>query len=351
MKSWRWILVGLCAILLSAPMAMTQPGPGGPPPGGFGGRGFGRGGGGRGGGRGGFNFDPGAMFDRFAQGKNVLKRTDLDERQQRWFDRVAQAAGVTNGELTRDQWIQGSQNQMRNWGGRGGGQQGGGGGGFDPAAAAERRFKQLDKNGDGFLSFDEMSDDLKAEKDKWDTDHNGMIDLNEYKAFFAARVQQMRTENGGGNAGAGGGPGGNNQGAGGNATPQETPAGPKEDPKPVVYHADNLPKELPPWFAQLDTDRDGQIGLYEWRAAGRPIQDFLSMDKNNDGFLTVEEVLAYVAEHPEAGQGNGPGGGGYGSNGFGGGNGRGNRGRGNGGGFGGRGGGFGGRGFGGAGGG
>jgi Ca2+-binding EF-hand superfamily protein len=337
MNSWRWLLAGLLGLLLSAPTAMAQPGQGGP--GGFRGRGFGGGGGG-GGGR---NFDPGAMFDRFAQGKNTVKRADLNERQQGFFDRVAQAAGVTNGELTRDQWIQGSQQMAANWGGgRGGGgrnRQGGpgGGGNFDPSAFAERRFKQLDKNGDGFLDFQEMPADLKAEKDKWDTDHNGLIDLNEYKAFVAARARQIQSEQGGPNGGQANGQGGNQNGGGG-ATPQETPAVPAEDPKPVVYHADNLPKELPAWFSQLDTDRDGQIGLYEWKAAGRSIDEFLKIDKNNDGFLTVEEVLAYVAANPGAAEGgdNGPGRGGYGGNGFGRGNGF--RGRGNGGGgFGGRG--------------
>jgi RNA polymerase sigma factor (sigma-70 family) len=80
--------------------------------------------------------------------------------------------------------------------------------------------------------------------------------------------------------------------------------------------------KLPAWFAQLDSDRDGQVGLYEWKAAGRSIDEFLKMDKNSDGFLTVEEVLAYQAEHgtPGSGNANGPGRGGYGRNGFRGGN-------------------------------
>jgi hypothetical protein len=240
---------------------------------------------------------------------------------QQMFDRVAGAAGATNGQLTRDQWIQGSE-QLRASGGGGGpsggqGQQPGGRNGgrmnFDPAAFAEMRFKQLDKNGDGFLSFDEMPDDLKAEKDKWDTDHNGLIDLTEYKAFVAARSEQMQSER----QAAGFTRGQRNQQGGApDAVPQDTPAAPAEDPKPVVYHADNLPANLPAWFSQLDTDRDGQVGLYEWKAAGRPIGEFLKMDRNSDGFLTVEEVLAYVADHPEAGGGNTPGGGGYAGAGF-----------------------------------
>jgi hypothetical protein len=60
--------------------------------------------------------------------------------------------------------------------------------------------------------------------------------------------------------------------------------------------SDNLPKELPPWFKQLDTNHDAQIGLYEWKVSGRPLSEFQAMDRNNDGFLTVEEVLAYEAK-------------------------------------------------------
>jgi hypothetical protein len=50
-----------------------------------------------------------------------------------------------------------------------------------------------------------------------------------------------------------------------------------------------LPKELPAWFAQLDTDRDAQVGLYE--CVARQVDEFIRLDQNNDGFLTVPEVL------------------------------------------------------------
>jgi EF hand len=96
---------------------------------------------------------------------------------------------------------------------------------------------------------------------------------------------------------------------GGDATPGASPPGasspgsdpvftpsppPEEEKRPVVYRAGNLPKELPPWFAQLDEDKDGQVGLYEWKKAGRPLNEFQAIDLNGDGFITVEEALRYT---------------------------------------------------------
>jgi Ca2+-binding EF-hand superfamily protein len=52
-----------------------------------------------------------------------------------------------------------------------------------------------------------------------------------------------------------------------------------------------LPKGLPPWFAALDTDRDGQVSLREWRQGGRSPDEFQAYDLNSDGFITADEVL------------------------------------------------------------
>jgi hypothetical protein len=67
-----------------------------------------------------------------------------------------------------------------------------------------------------------------------------------------------------------------------------------DETKPTVYRAGKLPKDIPAWFEQLDTDKDGQIGLYEWVNGNRSIDEFRAMDRNEDGFLTIDEVMAYV---------------------------------------------------------
>ena len=55
-----------------------------------------------------------------------------------------------------------------------------------------------------------------------------------------------------------------------------------------------IPKGVPAWFAELDTNKDGQVSLYEWRKAGRKTDDFLKYDLDGDGFITASEILRYL---------------------------------------------------------
>jgi len=359
MRTVHLFTMGLITLLLASTPGRTQ-GPGG----GYGGRGGGGGGygGGYGGGGGGGGFrgmDPNALFNQLSNGKDVINRSEItDPSQQAMFDRFAERMGVTNGQISRDQFstYMAQRTAMRGGGGGrfgggppqgmgtpggpatsgapggslssgtpgapngapGFGAPGGTGAAPTPGSAsanpgappganpgnnqdnyanwAEGMFRRLDQNGDGYLNNDEMSDDLRSERDKWDTDHNGLIDLNEFKAYFMARMQQRMAERAAGDSGQGMDP-----------TiilaPSEDTPTEDEDRKPVVFRAGKLPKNLPPWFQQLDTDQDGQVGLYEWRAGNRPIDEFQAMDRNNDGFLTAEEVLAYEAKNNKPGTG------------------------------------------------
>ena len=161
---------------------------------------------------------------------------------------------------------------------------------------AERMFQRMDANGDGLLNKDEMPESLRAEVEKWDTNKDGFIDLNEYKAYFRAVVQQRMAEGGGWNPGWQGG---------GMPEPGMAPIPQEEEPikKATVYRAGNLPKDIPSWFSQYDTDGDGQIGLYEWKATGESMEKFRQIDRNNDGFLTIDEVMRYDAEQKKNGGG------------------------------------------------
>jgi len=144
---------------------------------------------------------------------------------------------------------------------------------FDVNQMAEADFNLRDRNGDGFLNMDEMPEMLKADLSKWDSNRDNLINLDEYKVYFATVMQNRGSDYQPGNS---------------NAIIIE-----EEDieTRPVVFRAGKLPKELPNWFKQLDTDKDGQVALFEWRRAGKDLDEFAEWDRNNDGFITPEEAL------------------------------------------------------------
>jgi hypothetical protein len=240
-------------------------------------------------------------------GKDVWSRADTPPFMQGMFDRIAGQIGVTNGQITRQQFLayrqqrsagggggRGAGNAAPDAGNTGGPSQGFGGRGFrgrrgNPDSTAEGMFQRLDVNGDGYLNYDEMPEDLRIERQKWDTDRNGLIDLNEFKAFYQARVQPLMTS---------GGPTAASSWQNYNYNDSSSE---EERKPPVVYRPGKLPKELPAWFAQLDTDNDGQVALYEWKASGRTLEEFDQLDRNKDGFLTVDEVLRSVNQGKENG--------------------------------------------------
>jgi hypothetical protein len=330
MMKYRVLLAGVGIFLLAIAADAQFPGGGGQP-GGFGGGTPGGGFGGRGGGMGGGMRDPSVFFKMLSGGKDTINMDALDERSRMMMDGMSRRYGITmpTGTINQDQFSQlmkqveekraaggaagpgspggapgaaapaatapggmigpgGGGMGRGNWGGAPGGW-GGAPGGFGGGAPdwsgggadafAESRFRRADKNNDGVLEAEEMDEALLAEKDKWDTNQDGVIDLQEYKAYFAARMKQIQAER-----------------------EKMNPFGPAHDDedgdkKPTVHRSGKLPKDLPTWFTQLDTDGDLQIGLYEWKVSKRPIKEFRDMDRNGDNFLTIDEVLYYVRAH------------------------------------------------------
>ncbi|MBX9625925.1 MAG: hypothetical protein K2X82_19150, partial [Gemmataceae bacterium] len=71
--------------------------------------------------------------------------------------------------------------------------------------------------------------------------------------------------------------------------------GKKKDAEPdftqIGIRYGKLPPGLPGWFTELDTDKDGQVGLDEWRADGRKTEDFAALDTDGDWLLSPRELL------------------------------------------------------------
>jgi hypothetical protein len=295
MQTIRFALLGGFALLLAVGQIVAQDDGRGP-------RGPGRGPRG--------NRDPNEMFNSMTNGKDVWSRADItDSWRQQFFDRVAEQVGSKNGQITREQYVSYMQKRMAERSG-----------GITPPSsdasqvitgspsektkidatgsintdvwsnAAESSFRRRDTNNDGYLDWNEMTDELRAELDLWDKDGNRMIDLNEYKAYYIARREQQMAER---NAAA-------YDRSAYNRAPMSAPMAPAptqpaEERRPLVYTYKNIPKELK-WFQDLDRDKDGQVGLYEWKLSGRSMEEFRKYDRNNDGFITVEEVLYVMAQ-------------------------------------------------------
>lgn len=152
----------------------------------------------------------------------------------------------------------------------------------------EKRFADNDSNRDGKLSYDEVNDSspLKSAFKESDTNQDGYIDLNEYKAYIAARF-------GGGSGDASSGSYGSYAGNGNYGGSGRDPRNEKKEDLVVAIRYGKLPVGLPNWWDSLDTDKDGQIGLYEWRADGRDVKEFQKMDLDGDGLVAPQEWLRY----------------------------------------------------------
>jgi hypothetical protein len=151
----------------------------------------------------------------------------------------------------------------------------------------ERKFNESDANRDGKLSPDEVSDrsPLKASFKESDTNGDGYIDLAEYKAYIAVRIGGEGADPSQGSYGSYAG--------NGNYGRDRDLRNDKKEELPVAIRFGKLPAGLPSWWDTLDTDRDGQVGLYEWRVDGREVKEFQRMDLDGDGLLSPQEWLRF----------------------------------------------------------
>jgi len=243
------------------------------------------------------------MFTRMAQGRDTLRIADMQWGRDR-LEQYAKDKGLTSGTLTREQYLEYSREQRvarrkeaaADPSGQSG-REGRGRGGWDRPLSeaelnrfAEESFRRADRDQDGYLSYDEMSESLQAEKDKWDTNKDGQIDLAEYKEYFKAFHEKRMQERKEREQSSGEGRGGQQSGSHGDDPPVID-----LDKKVTVLRAGKLGDKMPAWFTQHDLDKDAQIPLYEWKEAGGTISEFRERDLNADGIITAEEALRYEA--------------------------------------------------------
>ena len=196
--------------------------------------------------------------------------------------------GVKDGQMTMDLYQEYSEGRMREFGERMAKgeikmpERGGPPGGASDAEndqRAKEQFDAIDTNKDGKLSTEELKtaqdNRLRGTRvldsfDLYDKNKDKFIDLEEYKAYYKDRM-------------------GGRDRPGDPAAPAPGQV-PEEEKRPTVYRNGKLPKDLPTWFEPMDSDKDAQVGLYEWKKSGRTVKEFLDYDTNGDGFLTVEEL-------------------------------------------------------------
>ncbi len=156
---------------------------------------------------------------------------------------------------------------------------------IDPFDAAARIFTGMDRDKSGALEPAEQTETLKAVLEQFDANRNGALEYEEYREYFRARMGSYR-ENPASLA----------------AGPPEPRAAPKSDsPNADEASKPEPPIPLPKWYRELDEDRDGQVGLYEWRTVGqRPLGEFPTLDRDGDGLLTPFEIKHLLKLEPQS---------------------------------------------------
>jgi Ca2+-binding EF-hand superfamily protein len=240
----------------------------------------------------------GRIFKQIAGDKDAIEIAEMPPlRGKEEMELFAFENGITNGQLNQEQFLRYLEqlDELRKKTAK------------DPrklaqeVQAREERaanlFRRLDLNSDNVLNADEIAKSKASfgtfhdEWKKWDRNGDGLIDMTEFKAFyldFHKRRDDAREK-----------------AAAKDKDKKEPPARSiliEEDDidPPVVYHyGKKRPPGLPKWFVELDKNRDGQVSLYEWRMGGRDVAEFVKMDRNDDGILTVEEVLWHARKPAE----------------------------------------------------
>ncbi len=162
-------------------------------------------------------------------------------------------------------------------------------------------WAKVDKNKDGRITRDEMtSDRLKRfmsdrgldpkkaySRDEWNRGADA-YDEKKYAEAEAKGDEERRARRGGG--------GGESRDEG-RSDRSGGPSYVRGGVKDAKGRPVRITVALPEAFGEFDVDRDGQIGLYEWRQWNRVLlTEFLTLDQDRDGYLTPRELAGADAK-------------------------------------------------------
>jgi hypothetical protein len=157
---------------------------------------------------------------------------------------------------------------------------------------AESILKQNDKDGSKTLERDKVEWAELRDAEAIDTDHNGIITLDELTVYYQAKngVRPKRGPNPGKREAPATDPPPN-----ANAAPTPTTATSTGRGKPyrMLPAIDRLPDGLPDWFARKDVNGDGQVTMSEYSSewSAEKAREFTRYDLNGDGIVTPQECL------------------------------------------------------------
>ena len=334
----------LGVVLLAASSATAQP-----PRGGFGGP---PGGGDRGGDRGSRGgssrgMDPDRIFSFMAKGGDTIDFRKMDPNQRAFAGKMLERMGVPPPNettvITKDQFVRiveqsraaresgsppaaapggpppGYGGPPPGYGGPPPGSSGGSPFGKFSERDVEGYFERYDRDKDGRLSQEEgqQSSGLRDAFEKYDRNRDRSIDMGEWKAYMAEKYGGDGNDRDDRGRDSGRDRGRDDRGRDRDRGRDDKKA---DAPRAIAIRFGKLPEGLPSWFTELDTDQDGQVGLYEWREAGKDMNEFVTMDLDRDCLLAPAEMLRYIvikAEQDKLAAANGEGteGGEYGATG------------------------------------
>jgi len=155
---------------------------------------------------------------------------------------------------------------------------------------AQSLLKQYDKNKNGQLEKEEWQE-IKGNIKSADKNGDGVITLDELTEWLAADSQRGPKQNSG--EAIASAASSSSSSSGSKSAALQSKSG-KSKPHRFRSPTERLPEGLPDWFARKDADGDGQVSMSEYLNGDwteTKAKEFSRYDLNDDGVITPQECL------------------------------------------------------------